>query len=415
MTMKKKIAAALFAGAAFVGFSAEAAAECGELQPARQTIMASEVLNFGSAKELPAESAAPVVAQAILVTNAYSGRGCTSQEVQPQIAAANSWGPGSMVKPTDQIRLVMPKPSAALAAAPAQPAPAASAAPAAQASAAPAPAASASVAPLPVVVAAPKAAPAPPIVAARTMEEVRAPIRAARVEVARIEQKPVAQRTPEEIAFMATNPEKRITDLETKMAKLPETGLVPAVLTAEQSAAITAAMSFKTDLDSLKSDISLLQIGLGIVAGLLIVMAIMLLWGRHRRRKQVEAIVNAKLATVKLDDSFKTLVMADIAGLKSDVTGLKSRFKHDVKKIGETLKPADMKALSDGAEFEYHLLVDGLPVAFDAKVVQHTPSGDALIKIDELPNPVTAKALFVELTDYLERGGALPALKLVNN
>jgi hypothetical protein len=247
------------------------------------------------------------------------------------------------------------------------------------------------------------------------MEEVRAPIRAARVEVARIEQKPVAQRTPEEIAFMATNPEKRITDLETKMAKLPQTGLVPAVLTAEQSAAIDAASGFKTDLDSLKSDISLLQIGLGIVAASLLALAIALLIGRRRRKQQVEAIVNAKLATVKLDDSFKTLVMADIAGLKSDVTGLKSRFKHDVKKVGETLKPADMKALSDGAEFGYHLLVDGLPVAFDAKVVQHTPSGDALIKIDELPNPVTAKALFVELTDYLERGGALPALKLVNN
>jgi hypothetical protein len=199
------------------------------------------------------------------------------------------------------------------------------------------------------------------------------------------------------------------------MAKLPQTGLVPAVLTAEQSAAIDAASGFKTDLDSLKSDISLLQIGLGIVAASLLALAIALLIGRRRRKQQVEAIVNAKLATVKLDDSFKTLVMADIAGLKSDVTGLKSRFKHDVKKVGETLKPADMKALSDGAEFGYHLLVDGLPVAFDAKVVQHTPSGDALIKIDELPNPVTAKALFVELTDYLERGGALPALKLVNN
>lgn len=93
---------------------------------------------------------------------------------------------------------------------------------------------------------------------------------------------------------------------------------------------------------------------------------------------------------------------------------VESRFKHVVEKTSSTLLPAQMKAMKDGNKFTYHLKVDGEVVNFDAVKVSTTPSGDAFIKVDVLASPVTAKQLFGALADYIENGGAMPTVKVVN-
>jgi hypothetical protein len=97
---------------------------------------------------------------------------------------------------------------------------------------------------------------------------------------------------------------------------------------------------------------------------------------------------------------------------------LTSRFKREVNKIHSgdqaTLLPAAMKQLEDGKTFDYHVLVDGGIVTFNARAVQRTPSGDVLVKLEELNKPVTAKSLFAAVADHIEAGGELPPLQLVH-
>lgn len=110
------------------------------------------------------------------------------------------------------------------------------------------------------------------------------------------------------------------------------------------------------------------------------------------------------------------LLNTKVVAVQADVADLKSRHKHDVQKIAEgderTLRPADLKALVDGAGFTYRVLVDGEVKSFSGNIVQHTGSGDAFVKLDVLSKPVTGKALFGALATYIEsdEGQALAAV-----
>ena len=152
-------------------------------------------------------------------------------------------------------------------------------------------------------------------------------------------------------------------------------------------------------------------IGLGIAAA--IGLGIFNFW---RKPGVTKDEFNQKFAEAKVG-AVSVTALADIENLKSAVAGLTSRFVHDVKKInsGEqaTLLPAIIRQMEEGQTFDYHVMVDGTVITFDAHVVQRTPSGDALIKIDQLKKPVTAKSLFAAVAGYVEAGGELPILKLV--
>ncbi len=366
-----------------------------------------------------------------VIRSAFERSGCTAAEVKAKIVALNGGNPaemlarsGAVVYPTpDLTATAKPAPAAA----PAAPAPVATAAapqtqfeskpmiqsiPAATAPvAAPAPKPTSVVAaPLPV-------RPLPEQFDASDIWNAVRALQSADTEIrSELSQVPPAELTSEQLTLVSNLGE--VPDLIQKLKDLPASGVVQtASLTPEELAAVKQLLGAQTLAEEYVSrdfiDFSALLGGFGFI--LLSLLGGFAFWKRNKNiAAAAQAAVATELAEVRLDDTFKTTVLADIAGLKSDVTGLKSRFKHDVKKATDTLEPAEMKALADGTEFEYHLLVDGLPVTFDAKVVQHTPSGDALIKVDELPNPVTAKNLRGELADYFEKGGALPALKLVN-
>lgn len=106
-------------------------------------------------------------------------------------------------------------------------------------------------------------------------------------------------------------------------------------------------------------------------------------------------------------------VDARFGELEAKVAAVQSRFEHIVVRTAETPAVADLKALADDAEFDYPLLVDGTSVVFKGKVVQHAPSGEALVKLAEFKNAMGASKLHKALCDYIENGGAMPTLRAV--
>jgi hypothetical protein len=84
-----------------------------------------------------------------------------------------------------------------------------------------------------------------------------------------------------------------------------------------------------------------------------------------------------------------------------------------VVRASNTPKPADLKKLSVGDIFAYPLSVDGQEVSFSGTVVQHTASGEAVVKIDELSKPVAASRLFPTLADHIENDGVISTLRVV--
>ena len=355
----------------------------------------------------------------------FEAAGCTAAEMKGKIIALNGGNSAELMARSANFIFPTLK---LLAPAAAKPAPAASAAPqfTAQAVVQPLPVTTASAAPLPAPAAAPTAAPATPVVAAPLavrplparvdMSDVWGAINALKTADEAIRN---GQATPQQLTLL--NLLGAIPDLEAKLRNLPASGEVDTpALSAPQQAAVQQVIAAKSLAETYlgRETLDFMTVVNSIFTLLLVILAafgIRAWWNRDKDiATAAQSAVDDALSEVRLDDTFKLTVLADISGLQADVTGLKSRFKHDVKKATETLEPAEMKALADGTEFEYHLLVDGLLVSFGAKVVQHTPSGDALIKLDELPAPVTAKNLRGELADYFEKGGALPVLKLVN-
>ncbi|MEN9920869.1 MAG: hypothetical protein RL538_762 [Candidatus Parcubacteria bacterium] len=99
--------------------------------------------------------------------------------------------------------------------------------------------------------------------------------------------------------------------------------------------------------------------------------------------------------------------------VEAKADAVNNRFNHSVARTDQTPKPADLKNLSDGDVFTYPLIVDGQEVRFSGTVIQHTASGEAIVKIDELSKPVAASKLFPTLADYIENGGT-PNLRAVN-
>ena len=105
----------------------------------------------------------------------------------------------------------------------------------------------------------------------------------------------------------------------------------------------------------------------------------------------------------------------DLDGVNAKVEAVKNRFEHNVDRIeGETPPPAELKSLPDNAVFRYPVRVDGVDVVFSGTVVQHSPAGEAIVKVDELSKPVPASKLFKALADYIEHGGAVSTVRAVN-
>jgi hypothetical protein len=125
------------------------------------------------------------------------------------------------------------------------------------------------------------------------------------------------------------------------------------------------------------------------------------------------AFFRKALAPAAIDTS-NFVTSTELEALASKVEVIQSRFKHSVLKTAATQKPIALKALADGAEFDYQILVDGQSVVFKGRVVQHAASGEALIKLDEFSKPVTGSNLFGELATYIENGGSLPLMRAVS-
>ena len=364
------------------------------------------------------------------IRDKFEAAGCTAAEMKGKIIALNGGNSAELMARSANFIFPTLK---LLAPAAAKPAPAASATPVAQATATPAPVTTASAVLPPVPAAAPKAVPATPVVAAPLavkplparvdMTDVWGAINALKADDEKL-RAAIAEKSPEQVTAQDRTVIKQLNAIpnwEEALKKLGATGEVEtAKLPAEQQAVVQQVIAAKSLAESYlgRDTLDGMTVVNSIFTLLLVILAAFGIRAWRNRDKDIataaQSAVDDALADVRLDDTFKLTVLADISGLQADVTGLKSRFKHDVRKAADTLEPAEMKALADGEEFEYHLLVDRLPVSFDAKVVQHTPAGDALIKVDELPDLVTAKNLRGELADYFEKGGALPVLKLVN-
>ena len=118
-----------------------------------------------------------------------------------------------------------------------------------------------------------------------------------------------------------------------------------------------------------------------------------------------------KSAKTDLTD-YATIV--DLAVVVASVEAVKSRFERSVERLPETPRPADLKSLSVNSVFRYPVLVDGVEAVFSGTVVQHSSSGEAIVKVDELSKPVAASKLFKELADYIEHGGAVSTVRAVN-
>lgn len=421
----KKIFSILAAGAALVATPALACEFTGQNQ-----VPVGALLGDASA------TGAPVAVGQLVgafwgqprIRAAFESAGCSQEQFVAQAITLNGGNPNALL--ARSANFIYPTPAAP---ALAQPAPAAIAAPVAQAAATPAPVATASAAPPPVRAAAPTAAPATPVVAAPLavrplparidMSDVWGAINALKADDEKL-RAAIANKSPEQVTAQDRTVIKQLNAIpnwEEALKKLGASGEIEtASLPAPQQAAVQQVIAAKSLAESYlgRETLDFMTVVNSIFTLLLVILAAFGIRAWRNRDKDIataaQSAVDGALADVRLDDTFKLTVLADISGLQADVTGLKSRFKHDVKKATDTFEPAEMKAMIDGTEFEYHLLVDGLPVSFGAKVVQHTPSGDALIKIDELPAPVTAKNLRGELADYFEKGGALPVLKLVN-
>ena len=421
----KKILSILAAGAAFVATPALACEFTGQNQ-----VPVGALLGDASA------TGAPVAVGQLVgafwgqprIRAAFESAGCSQEQFVAQAITLNGGNPNALL--ARSVNFIYPTPAAP---APAQPAPAASATPVAQATATPAPVTTASAVLPPVPAAAPKAVPATPVVAAPLavkplparvdMTDVWGAINALKADDEKL-RAAIAEKSPEQVTAQDRTVIKQLNAIpnwEEALKKLGATGEVEtAKLPAEQQAVVQQVIAAKSLAESYlgRDTLDGMTVVNSIFTLLLVILAAFGIRAWRNRDKDIataaQSAVDDALADVRLDDTFKLTVLADISGLQADVTGLKSRFKHDVRKAADTLEPAEMKALADGEEFEYHLLVDRLPVSFDAKVVQHTPAGDALIKVDELPDLVTAKNLRGELADYFEKGGALPVLKLVN-
>ena len=362
----------------------------------------------------------------------FEAAGCTAAEMKGKIIALNGGNSAELMARSANFIFPTLK---LLAPASAKPAPAASAAPqfTAQAVVQPLPVTTASAAPLPAPAAAPTAAPATPVVAAPLavkplparvdMTDVWGAINALKADDEKL-RAAIANKSPEQVTAQDLSVLQQLNAIpnwEATLRKLGTSGEVNTVnLPAPQQAAVQQVIAAKSLAESYlgRDTLDGMTVVNSIFTLLLVILAAFGIRAWRNRDEDIataaQSAVDDALADVRLDDTFKMTALADIAALQTDVKGLKARHKHEVTKVAETLKPSEMKTLADGAEFEYHLLVDGLPVSFDAKVVQHTASGDAFIRVGELSKPVTAKTLFSELADYLERDGALPALKLVN-
>ena len=431
----KKILSILAAGAAFVATPALACEFTGQNQ-----VSVGALLGDASATGTPVPVGQLVNAfwAQPKIRAAFENAGCSQEQFVIKTVALNGGNPNALIARSANFNYPTPKLAAPAAAAPATPTaaatapatPTASAAPAAQASAAPAPVATAPAAPPPVPAAAPTATPvvaAPlavrPLPARVDMSDVWGAINALKADDEKL-RAAIAEKSPEQVTAQDRTVIKQLNAIpnwEEALKKLGATGEVEtAKLPAEQQAVVQQVIAAKSLAESYlgRDTLDGMTVVNSIFTLLLVILAAFGIRAWRNRDKDIataaQSAVDDALADVRLDDTFKLTVLADISGLQADVTGLKSRFKHDVRKAADTLEPAEMKALADGEEFEYHLLVDRLPVSFDAKVVQHTPAGDALIKVDELPDLVTAKNLRGELADYFEKGGALPVLKLVN-
>lgn len=325
----------------------------------------------------------------------FEAAGCTAAEMKGKIIALNGGNPAELRARSSNFIFPTLK---FLAPAVAQPAPAASAAPqfTAQAVVQPLPATTASAVPSSVPAAAPAAAPVTPVVAPRTMEEVRAPIRAARVEVAKIEQKPVAERSPEEVSFLKDGP-GQIAVLQTALRNLPATGPVPAALTQDQVNAINSVATLKTDLDSLKSDMGWVKIALAALAFIMLVLAAR----SYFRNRDIDA----SMKLLENDESL-TLVSKKVEAFRAEVGVLTKRVTENeeaTKNISEQLDvhvieleagwETKLAAATIGATVGLEILFDGT-ATFAAEVEKDSDS-TVLVKtgIKGVPNAVNVSNL----------------------